>query len=83
MTTAFNLSQLANKVNSSGQLDASTGLYNAVPSATQATSLVTTNFSIAESGGKLYFYNGATAIASLDSSGNFVALNNVTAVGTP
>jgi hypothetical protein len=28
MTQAFNLSQLANKVNSSGQLDASTGLYN-------------------------------------------------------
>jgi hypothetical protein len=28
MTQAFNLSQLANNVNSSGQLDASTGLYN-------------------------------------------------------
>jgi hypothetical protein len=28
MTQAFNLSQLANFVNSSGQLDASTGLYN-------------------------------------------------------
>lgn len=28
MTQAFNLSQLANKVNTSGQLDASTGLYN-------------------------------------------------------
>jgi hypothetical protein len=31
MTAAFNLSQLANKVNSSGQLDASTGLVNALP----------------------------------------------------
>lgn len=28
MTQAFNLSQLANKVNTSGQLDAATGLYN-------------------------------------------------------
>ena len=31
MTQAFNLSQLANFTNSSGQLDASTGLYNDVP----------------------------------------------------
>lgn len=31
MTQAFNLSQLANKVNTSGQLDASTGLSSAVP----------------------------------------------------
>lgn len=31
MTQAFNLAQLANKVNTSGQLDAATGLVNAVP----------------------------------------------------
>ena len=31
MTVAYNLSQLANKVNSSGQLDASTGLVNSLP----------------------------------------------------
>jgi len=80
MTTAFNLSQLANNVNSSGQLNAATGLYNSVPS---AASLTTTNFTIAESGGKLYFYYGATAVASLDSSGNFVSLANTTAYGTP
>lgn len=36
MTSAFNLSQLANKVNSSGQLDPSTGLQNG---ATQLSSL--------------------------------------------
>ena len=47
------------------------------------TSLTTTNFNIQESGGKLYFYYGATAIASMDSSGNFIALANVTAYGTP
>jgi hypothetical protein len=48
-----------------------------------AGSVATTNFSIVESGGKLYFKYGATNIASLDSSGNFIALANVTAYGTP
>lgn len=37
MTQAFNLSQLANFTNSSGQLDASTGLYNATPVANGGT----------------------------------------------
>jgi hypothetical protein len=50
---------------------------------TTAASFKTTNFTITESGGKLYFYNGATAIASLDSSGNFTALGNTVAGGTP
>jgi hypothetical protein len=45
--------------------------------------LQTTNFNIQESGGKLYFYYGVTAIASMDSSGNLIALANVTAYGTP
>jgi hypothetical protein len=51
--------------------------------ATNATNLVTASFSVVESGGKLYFKFGATNIASLDSSGNFVSLANVTAYGTP
>jgi hypothetical protein len=51
--------------------------------ATNATNLVTAAFSVVESGGKLYFKYGATDIASLDSSGNFVSLANVTAYGTP
>lgn len=80
MTTAFNLSQLANKVNSSGQLDASTALYNSVPS---AQTLQTTNFTVSEVSGVLYIYYGATAILSIDSSGNITALANVTAYGTP
>jgi len=42
MTQAFNLSQLANKVNSSGSLDASTGLTNAVPVANGGTGLSST-----------------------------------------
>lgn len=38
MTQAFNLSQLANNVNSAGQLDASVGLNNSVPVANGGTS---------------------------------------------
>ena len=42
-----------------------------------------TAFTITQSGTKLLFKYGATTIASLDSSGNFIALANVTAYGTP
>jgi hypothetical protein len=48
-----------------------------------AQTLATTNFSIVESGGKLYFKYGATAIASMDSSGNLITLANITAYDTP
>jgi hypothetical protein len=48
-----------------------------------STSLNTGNFSIAQASGKLYFYYGSTAIASLDSSGNFTALATITSAGTP
>jgi len=51
--------------------------------ATAASTLVTTGFSIVESGGKLYFKYGATNIASMDSSGNLTTLANITAYGTP
>jgi hypothetical protein len=48
-----------------------------------AASLVTTNFTVQESGGKLVFKYGATTIASLDSSGNFTTLASHIAGGTP
>lgn len=80
MTKAFNLGLLANNVNSSGQLDATTGLINAAPS---ATSLVTSNFTVSQVSNKLVFYYGSTAIASLDQYGNFVSLADTTAYGTP
>jgi len=51
--------------------------------AAAATTLATTNFSIVESGGKLFFKYGATNIASMDSSGNLITLANITAFGTP
>ena len=80
MTKAFNLALLANNVNSSGQLDLTTGSTNPAPS---ASTLVTANFSIVETGGVLYIKYGATNIAAIDSSGNFVALANVTGYGAP
>ena len=51
--------------------------------AAAATTLATANFSIVESGGKLLFRYGATDIASMDSTGNFTSLLNITAYGTP
>ena len=48
-----------------------------------AGSVVTTNFSIVQSGSKLLFKYGATTIGSLDSSGNFIVIGNVTGNGTP
>ncbi len=46
-------------------------------------SFTTTNFTLEESGGKLLFKYSGTTVASLDSSGNFVALLNVSAYTTP
>jgi hypothetical protein len=80
MTQAFNLSQLANNVNSLGQIDASNGLYNAVPA---AETLQTTNFTIQESGGKLQILYGATLIVSISSTGVITSGDNITAYGTP
>jgi hypothetical protein len=54
-----------------------------VNSANSAASLVTTNFSIVESGGLLQFKYGANVIASIDSTGNLISATNITAFGTP
>ena len=54
-----------------------------ISTANAATQLIGTNFTVYQSGSKLYFlYNGSN-VASLDSSGNFIAKGNVTAYGTP
>ncbi len=50
---------------------------------TNATNLVTTNFTIQESGGKLIFKYGGTTIASMTSAGVFTTISNITAGGTP
>lgn len=46
-------------------------------------SVATTNWTIAESGGKLVFSYGGTAKFSIDSSGNMIVTGNVTGYGTP
>ena len=51
--------------------------------ANSAAQLNTGNFSVVQSGTKLYFKYGTTNIASIDSSGNIVMLANVTGFGTP
>jgi hypothetical protein len=48
-----------------------------------AGSLVTTNFSIVQSGSKLLFKYGATTIASMDSTGIITSATNIVANGTP
>jgi hypothetical protein len=48
-----------------------------------ASSLVTTNFTIEESGGKLIFKYGGTTIASMTSAGVFTTLSDVVANDTP
>jgi hypothetical protein len=56
---------------------------NTTGTAASTPKLLTTNFTIEESGGKLVFKYGATVIASMDSSGNIISAANVTAYGTP
>lgn len=46
-------------------------------------SVATTNWTITESGGKLYFKYGGVNKMSLDSSGNIIVTGNVTGYGTP
>jgi hypothetical protein len=59
MTQAFNLAQLANKVDTSGQLDASTGLANAVPVANGGTGLTSVGTS-----GNVLTSNGTAWVSS-------------------
>lgn len=47
------------------------------------TSLTTTNFTIAEEGGKLVIKYGGTVVASFSSAGALIAKDNITAYGTP
>jgi len=68
MTQAYNLSQLANKVNTSGLLDATSGLVNAVPIAnggTGATSLASANIPVTNATNTFtssQIFNGSTSL---------------------
>lgn len=75
MTQAYNLSQLANNLNSSGQLDATDGLVNAVPVANGGTgassaSAARTNLDVPQTGG-----SGATGTWPISISGSAAQLN--------
>jgi hypothetical protein len=74
MTQAFNLSQLANKVNTSGNLDASTALYNQVPVANGGTGKSTVT------SGALLLGAGTSALTELVGStpGDAVVWNGTT-----
>ena len=54
-----------------------------VSSAASASNFASGGFSMGVSGGKIYFSYNGSHIASLDSSGNFTSLNNITAFNTP
>ena len=58
-------------------------LVGSASNATNAENLVTTNFTVQESGGKLVFKYGATTVASLSSTGELIAAGNVSGGGTP
>ena len=59
MTQSYNLSQLANNLNTAGQLDATDGLVNAVPPANGGTGLA--SYTV----GDLIYATGTTTLAKL------------------
>jgi len=68
-------------INISGNAATATSATSAT-SATNAANLVTSNFTIVQSGTDLLFKYNGTNIAKLTSAGAFVAIDNVTAYGT-
>lgn len=70
MTQAFNLSQLANNLNSSGQLDATDGLVNAVPVANGGTGASTASAARSNLGVAATDGTGATGTWPINISGN-------------
>lgn len=70
MTQAFNLSQLANNLNSSGQLDASDGLVNAVPVANGGTGASTASAAQGNLDVPARDGSGATGTWGINISGN-------------
>lgn len=56
---------------------------NTTGTAASTPKLLTTNFTIEESGGNLVFKYGATTIASMTSAGVFTTLSDITGNGTP
>ncbi len=74
MTQAFNLAQFANKVNTSGQVDASTALTNAVPVANGGTGSITL------AANNVLLGNGTSAVQAVapGTAGNVLTSNGTT-----
>lgn len=70
MTQAFNLSQLANKVNTSGQLDVSTGSTGTLPVANGGTGVTSAGAS-----GNVLTSNGSAWVSSAPPAGGVTSLN--------
>ena len=70
--------------NTTGSSGSCTGNAATATTATSANAIANSGgWAITPSGTKLYFNYNGTNVASLDSSGNFTSLANVTAYGTP
>jgi hypothetical protein len=92
MTQASNLAKGGSNFDSAGDLSLTTGVTGTLPvgnggtgNATGAATAIANSggWFVTPSGTKLNFiYNGVT-VASLDSTGNFIAKANITAYGTP
>jgi hypothetical protein len=86
MTQAFNLSQLANYVNTSGQLNGATGISGTVPSATTANAAGSIanagGWNITPSGTTLFFNYNGTNVGKLTSAGTLTVLGNIVSNGT-
>jgi hypothetical protein len=88
MTQAFNLSQLANKVNTSGQLDVSTGVTGTLPVANLANSGVTagsytaTNITVDAKGRVTAASNSSGGVTSLNGQTGAITNTNLYAIGS-
>lgn len=82
MTQAYNLSQLANNLNTAGQLDATDGLVNAVPVANGGTGAATasaarTNLGVPSTSG-----SGATGTWDISISGSSASASSAASLQT-
>lgn len=82
MTQAFNLSQLANNLNSSGQLDATDGLVNAVPVANGGTGASSASSARGNLGIPANDGTGATGTWPIDISGNAATASSTSSFTT-
>ena len=86
MTQAFNLSQIANKVNSSGQLDLTSGVTGVLPFENGGTGLSTigTNGQILYSNGSILYWGNAptSGVTSLNGQTGAITNTDLYAIGS-